>query len=108
VESLPVQVSPTGSLTCYWRMPFAQSARIVISNDNPDRSSGLYWQVDRVELDSLPPDTLYVHARYRQEYPARMGQDYLIADIEGQGQYVGTVLSVTLAQDGIMEPLFTG
>src|SRR3569832_2134331 len=22
VESLPVQVSPTGALTCYWRMPF--------------------------------------------------------------------------------------
>jgi len=22
VESIPVQVSPTGSLTCYWRMPF--------------------------------------------------------------------------------------
>ena len=57
VESLPVQVSPTGSLTCYWRMPFAQSARIVITNDNPDRQSGLYWQVDWVELDALPPDT---------------------------------------------------
>ena len=28
VESVPVQVSPTGSLTCYWRMPFAESARI--------------------------------------------------------------------------------
>jgi hypothetical protein len=81
-------------------MPFARSARIVITNDNPDRSSGLYWQVDWVELDSLPPDTLYFHARYRQEYPARMGQDYLIADMEGQGQYVGTVMSVTLAQDG--------
>lgn len=100
VESLPVQVSPTGSLTCYWRMPFAETARIVISNDNPDRASGLYWQVDWVELDSLPPDTPYFHARYRQEYPAVMGRDYLIADIEGRGKYVGTVMSVTLAQDG--------
>jgi hypothetical protein len=100
VESLPVQVSPTGSLTCYWRMPFAQSARIVITNDNPNRSSGLYWQVDWVELDALPSDTMYFHSRYRQEYPARMGRDYLIADIEGRGQYVGTVMSVTLAQDG--------
>jgi len=100
VESLPVQVSLTGSLTCYWRMPFAQSARIVITNDNPDRTTGLYWQIDWVELDSLPPDTAYFHARYRQEYPAVMGRDYLIADIEGSGQYVGTVMSVALAQDG--------
>jgi hypothetical protein len=100
VESVPVQVSPTGALTCYWRMPFAKSARIVIRNDNPDRGTGLYWQVDWRELDSLPPDTGYFHARYRQEYPAVMGRDYLIADLAGRGQYVGTVLSITLAQDG--------
>jgi hypothetical protein len=100
VESLPVQVSPTGSLTCYWRMPFARSARIVISNDNPDRTTGLYWQVDWMQLDALPEETPYFHARYRQEHPAVMGRDYLIADIEGQGKYVGTVMSVTLAQDG--------
>jgi hypothetical protein len=100
VESLPVQVSPTGSLTCYWPMPFARSARIVVANDNPDRSTGLYWQVDWTELPSLPPETAYFHARYRQEHPAVMGRDYLIADIEGRGQYAGTVMSVTMAQDG--------
>jgi hypothetical protein len=96
VESNPVQVGPTGSLTCYWRMPFAESARIVVTNDNTDRSTGLDW----VELDSLPPDTGYFCARYRQEYPAVMGRDYLLADLRGRGQYVGTVMSFTLAQDG--------
>ena len=100
VESVPVQVSPSGALTCYWRMPFAQSARIVVSNDNPDRTTGLYWQVDWTELDNLPADTAYFHARYRQEYPAVAGRDYLLADLEGRGQYVGTVMSVTLGQDG--------
>ena len=100
VDSFPVQVSPTGSLTCYWRMPFARSARIVVTNDNPDRSTGLYWQVDWVQLNELPPDTSYFYALYRQEYPAVMGRDYLIADIEGRGQYVGTVMSVTMSQDG--------
>lgn len=100
VESLPVQVSPTGSLSCYWRMPFARSARIVITNDNPDRGAGLYWQVDWTKLDALPPDTSYFHALYRQDYPAASGSDYLIADLSGSGKYVGTVLSVTLAQDG--------
>lgn len=100
VESVPVQVSPTGALTCFWRMPFAHSARIVVSNDNPNRTTGLYWQVDWVELDALPAGTPYFHAQYRQEYPAVAGRDYLIADLEGHGHYIGTVMSVTLAQDG--------
>lgn len=100
VESVPVQVSPTGALSCFWRMPFAKSARVVVSNDNPDRTAGLYWQVDWVELDGLPSDTPYFHARYRQEYPAQTGRDYLIADLEGRGQFVGAVMSVTLGQDG--------
>jgi hypothetical protein len=71
----------------------------VVRNDNPDRGTGLYWQVDWVKLDRLPPDTAYFHARYRQEYPAAKG-DYVIADLAGRGQYVGTVMSITLAQDG--------
>lgn len=100
VNSVPVQVSPSGSLSCYWRMPFAKSARIVVRNDNPDRTTGLYWQVDWVALDALPPDSGYFHARYRQEYPAVSGRDYLIADLRGKGHYVGTVMAVTLAQDG--------
>ncbi|HEY3283185.1 MAG TPA: glycoside hydrolase family 172 protein [Armatimonadota bacterium] len=100
VESVPVQVSPTGSLTCYWRMPFARSARIVVTNDNPDRSTGLYWQVDWTQLPELPKDTAYFYARYRQEHPAVMGRDYLIADLEGTGKFVGAVMCVTLAQDG--------
>jgi hypothetical protein len=100
VDSVPVQVSPSGALSCYWRMPFAKSARMVIANDNPDRTAGLYWQVDWSELPELPPATPYFHARYRQEYPAQAGRDYLVAELEGRGHYVGTVMSVTLGQAG--------
>ena len=100
VDSVPVQVSPSGALACYWPMPFAKSARIVVSNDNSNRTTGLYWQIDWTELDGLPENTPYFHAQYRQEYPATMGQDYLVADLRGRGAYVGTVMSVTLGQDG--------
>jgi hypothetical protein len=100
VESFPVQVSPTGSLTCYWPMPFAQSARITVTNDNPARGTGLYWQVDWEETPDLPDDAMLFHAAYRQEFPARIGSDYIVADIEGTGRFVGTVLAVTMAQDG--------
>lgn len=100
VESFPVQVSPSGALTCYWRMPFLKSARITVTNDNPERGYGLYWQIDYVTDIELPKNVAYFHAQYRQEYPATMGRDYLIADLEGNGSYVGTVLTVTNAQDG--------
>jgi len=100
VESYPVQVSPTGSLTCYWPMPFRQSARITVTNDNPNRGAGIYWQVDWEEAPDLAEDALYFHVAYRQEYPATSGRDYLIADLKGAGRYVGTVLGVTNAQAG--------
>jgi hypothetical protein len=99
VQSFPVQVSPSGSLSCYWRMPFAESARITITNDNPDRTAGLYWQIGWLELDSLPEDTPFFHARYRREYPTRPG-DYELADLEGSGHYVGTAMAMTMGQDG--------
>lgn len=99
VESIPVQVSTTGSLSSYWRMPFHKSARIVITNDNPDRGAGLYWQVDWMQVASLPADTPLFHARYRQQYPAKAG-DYTLAELSGRGAYVGSVMSITSAQDG--------
>jgi hypothetical protein len=100
VESFPVQVSPTGALSCYWRMPFHKSARIVITNDNPDRGTGLYWQVDWTQVDEMPKDAPYFCACYRQEYPATMNRDYTLAELTGNGQYIGSVMSLTMAQDG--------
>ena len=42
----------------------------------------------------ISEDTPYFYAQYRQEYPVRKGQDYVILETEGKGHYVGTVLSV--------------
>ncbi|HZZ42623.1 MAG TPA: DUF2961 domain-containing protein [Tepidisphaeraceae bacterium] len=100
VESFPVQVSSTGALSCYWRMPFHKSARIVITNDNPNRGTGLYWQVDWTQVKEVPEDSPYFCACYRQEYPAEMNRDYTIAELSGRGQYIGSVMSLTMAQDG--------
>jgi hypothetical protein len=100
VDSYPVQTTSSGSLTCYWRMPFAKSARITLTNDHPTSGTGLYWQVDYLTVTSLPARTPYFCAQYRQEYPCVMGRDYQFLEAEGKGHYVGTVLSVTMSQDG--------
>lgn len=47
-----------------------------------------------IKKKSIPKDTPYFYAQYRQEYPAVSGKDYLILDTKGKGHYVGTVLAV--------------
>ncbi|HTV41295.1 MAG TPA: glycoside hydrolase family 172 protein [Candidatus Sulfotelmatobacter sp.] len=97
-DSLPVSVSSNGrGRNCYWPMPFKKAARITVTNDGKQPCENFYYQIDWQKLRSLPRQTAYFHAMYRQEYPCVMGRNYLIADIRGRGQYVGTVLSVCLA-----------
>jgi hypothetical protein len=71
-----------------------------VSNDGQERCDAFYYYIDWQKLPSLPDDSAYFHAMYRQEFPCVMGRNYLIADIEGRGHYVGTVLSVDLVSPG--------
>jgi hypothetical protein len=97
VVSLPVVVEGADSYNAFWRMPFRKSARIEIENQSADKPlSLLYYNVDWIRLDKLPKDTPYFYAQYRQEYPARKGQDYLLLETTGKGHYVGTVLGVRM------------
>jgi hypothetical protein len=96
-DSLPVSVQSNGrGRNCYWPMPFKKSARVTVTNDGKQRCENFYYQIDWQKLSSLPKKSAYFHAMYRQEYPCVMGRNYLIADIQGRGQYVGTLLSVCL------------
>ena len=94
VVSLPVVVEDADSYNCFWPMPFRKSARIEIVNQSDKPISLLYYNIDWIKKDKLPKDTPYFHAQYRQEYPVRHGQDYVVLDTKGKGHYVGTVLAV--------------
>lgn len=96
VISLPVIVEEGDSYNCFWRMPFRKSARIEIENQSRRPLSLLYFNIDWIRLDSLPKDTPYFCAQYRQEYPVRSGRDYLLLETNGKGHYVGTVLGVRM------------
>nr|MBP7561280.1 DUF2961 domain-containing protein [Armatimonadota bacterium] len=90
-ESLPVAVSSDGrARNCYWPMPFRESARITVTNESSVPCGAIFYYIDWQALESLPEDTAYLHAMYRQEFPCVMGRNFLIADIEGRGHYVGT------------------
>ncbi|MBC8871971.1 MAG: DUF2961 domain-containing protein [Planctomycetes bacterium] len=94
VISVPVVVEDADSYNCFWRMPFRKSARLEIVNQSDKKLNLLYYNVDWIKKDSLPEDTPYFYAQYRQEYPVEQGKDYVILDTKGKGHYVGTVLSV--------------
>lgn len=94
VISLPVVVEDADSYNAYWRMPFRERARIEIINQSDKPIGLLYYNIDWIRKDHLPADTPYFHAQYRQEYPVKPGEDYVILDTRGKGHYVGTVLAV--------------
>ena len=93
VNSAPIQVEGGDAYNCFWIMPFYKRARIEIENQSEKQCGSFYYQVDYVKEESLPADTPYFCAQYRQEFPVKSGRDYLILDAEGKGHYVGTVLS---------------
>jgi D-arabinan exo alpha-(1,3)/(1,5)-arabinofuranosidase (non-reducing end) len=94
VISVPVVVEDADSYNCFWHMPFQRSVRVEIVNQSDKPISLLYYNIDWIKKDSLPADTPYFYAQYRQEYPVEQGTDYLILETEGKGHYVGTVLAV--------------
>jgi len=95
VSSLPIEVTSYGrAFNSYWRMPFHKKARLTITNESDQRVSSCYYYIDWLAFDSLPADAVYFHARYRQEFPVEPFTPYTVAEIQGRGHYVGTVLSI--------------
>ena len=100
VHSVPVVTEDGDSYNCYWRMPFRKSARIEVTNQSKTKPiRALFHAIDWIKKESLPENTMYFCAQYRQEYPVmgnpdRFDHEYVILDAEGKGYYVGTVLSV--------------
>lgn len=99
--SIPIVTSSNGrSRVCYWQMPFREAIKITVTNENLDMEvDSFYYYLNWRKMPALPEDSCYLHARYRQETPAQPG-NYQILETEGQGHYVGTVLSVLQLETG--------
>jgi hypothetical protein len=119
--SLPIQIGTEGGLNCFWRMPFAASARITVTNDGPVPCTAFYYYVDYQKLAAPPQSLLRFHAQYRQAFPCQGPENYVFMDAEGQGHYVGVNLSIhnrasawwgegddMIYIDGVQEPTLHG
>ena len=108
--SYPLAAGPRDGrgLVCYFVMPFAKGARIEVENDTGRAIDAFYYYVDYVELDALPAGTARFHAWYNRELTEALpdgenewsllgpqrenttgADNYLVADIQGRGHYVG-------------------
>lgn len=105
------------AMNCYWQMPFANGARITLTNEGTEPVGSLYFYIDYEAYDALPEETLRFHAHWRRENPTTGtkgdltaqginywslmsepnedgAENYLILDAEGAGHFVGCNLSV--------------
>jgi hypothetical protein len=114
-ESYPFAVMPLAAgpregraMVSYFAMPFSKGARIEVQNDSGKTIDAFYYYVDYTEVATLPADLGRFHAWYNHALtealpegenewsllgpPAKNttgDRNYLLADIEGKGHYVG-------------------
>jgi len=123
--SQPIVVAPDQALNAYFPMPFRRHGRITVTNEGSKEVSDYYWNIDWLKLPSVPADTPYFHAQYRQCSPCKgwfngnfYGNDfsearkdarwrnqsgegnYIFLEAQGDGHLVGVTLSVFQNQWG--------
>ena len=93
-------VGTQGGLNSFWKMPFARSARVTVTNEGRQPCPALYYYVDYRKFDKPQPGAACFHAVYRQAMPCEVGKPYTIMDATGRGHYVGCNLSVEQNAEG--------
>lgn len=114
-ESAVLSVGSQKALNSYFPMPFRKHAKITITNEGNDPIGAFYYNIDWQKHDSLPDDTAYFYAEYRQATPTpgttkewhtngepaindlvnTDGKDnYVMVETEGRGHFVGVTHSI--------------
>ena len=97
--SAPFVIASQYGLNCYWPMPFAKSARIEISNEGEQPIGMFYYIIDYRVYDAPREDVGLFHAKYRQEMPTTLGENYKVLEAEGCGHFVGLNMNIELDQE---------
>ena len=94
VTTLPVGMSTQGMWYSYLPMPYWSRVRIYVDNRSTESISSLTMNLKRLTQAPSQSATGYFHAIYREGLPVTSGQDFIIAQVAGQGQYIGTILAM--------------
>jgi hypothetical protein len=120
-QSSLLAVAPVKALNAYFQMPFANGARLTVTNEGKQRTDSLYFAVDYITLPTLPSDLGRFHAQYRQSAPTRSTMDdwqvnwdkkvndlknldgkdnYVFLEATGRGHFIGVTQSILQNQEG--------
>jgi hypothetical protein len=88
-ESIPVSVSP-GAMTCWWRMPFVNGARITIANDGPfDVATTVRMSLATGAAAAGVQHIGRFHAIWRHADPTGPGEEMIACSLAGRGSVAG-------------------
>jgi hypothetical protein len=103
-QSAYLNCSSIKALNCYFAMPFRKSARLTATNEGKQKVDDFYSNIDYQLVPSLPDDTLYFHAQYRQATPNTAHREsdknldgrnnYVYVETRGRGHLMGVTLGV--------------
>ncbi len=99
--SLPLGMLSNGWMYCYWYMPFASQAKIVIGNDG-SVARNVNVMITRVPLTKQIGSLARFHAKWnRGVYVTDHGRspDYRFLATSGQGRFVGLALHIYQTKD---------
>ena len=101
ISSVPMMVQSGGrAMTSLWKMPFSSAATVTLVNEGSSPTRQLDFEVDYRQVESLPEDSLYFHARYVQRNSPEQGKPITVLRTSGRGQYVGLSLAVQNGEPG--------
>jgi hypothetical protein len=114
-DSKFLSVGSERALNTSFEMPFKKSAKITITNEGEQEIDAFYYNIDWEKHKSLPENTAYFHAQYRQETPTegwttdwKLNSDekintkqnktgdenYVILEAKGKGHFIGVTHSI--------------
>lgn len=78
----------SGGYNCQFPMPFADGCRIEVVNQSNAKLSGLFFQIQYLELEQQS-SPLRFHAQWRRENPTEYRVPYRVLQAEGSGHFAG-------------------
>ena len=91
--SVPMSLT-SAAFNCLWLMPYADGARLEITNEGTAEVEPFFYNITYLELNEGAPSALRIHAAWQRENPTQHGVPYTILYAEGRGHYVGCHLNL--------------
>ncbi len=87
-----MQGMTSGGFHSYWPMPYSDGAHLELLNLGKTPISHLYYNIQYQETEEVAPTRF--HAQWRRENPTKIDENYLILDAEGEGHFMGCLMSM--------------